>query len=55
MDDYLDKVIAIAKFKYDIEQEVLESFILEVEQCYKYGYSPIRTAAVVANHLFQHP
>jgi len=52
MDEFLDKVIAIAKFKYDMDQEVTESYIVEIEQCYEQNFTPIRTVEVVANHLF---
>ena len=52
MEEYIDKVIAIAKFKYDMEEEVTLSYIFEIEQCYEQNYTPIRTVEVVANHLF---
>lgn len=52
MDEFIKKVLAIAKHKYEIEEEVVLSFIHEIEQCYEQNFTPIRTVEVVANHLF---
>lgn len=51
-EEFLAKVLKIAKVKYEIEEEVTESFIFEIEECYKNQYSPRKTVEVVANHLF---
>ena len=52
-EEFLNKVYTIAKFKYDIEEEVLLSFKYELEQCYKQNFTPRRTVEVIANHLFE--
>ena len=51
-EDYLNKLTVIAQVKYDIEPVVLESFMFEIEQCYKQNFTPRRTVEVVACHLF---
>lgn len=53
MDEYLKKVMAVARAKYDIELDVLLFFSHEIEQCYEQNYTPRRTVEVIANHLFE--
>lgn len=52
-EEYLNKVAKIAEVKYEIEREVLESFILDIELCYEQNYTPRRTVEMVACHLFK--
>lgn len=52
MQNFIDKVVAIAKFKYEIEEEVTLSFINKIEECYEYNFSPIKTVEVIAEQLF---
>jgi hypothetical protein len=50
--DYLNKVIKIAEYKYEISEEVLLSFDYELERCYENNFTPIKTVEVIAEHLF---
>lgn len=52
MEDFINKVVLICKHKYDLEEEVTLFRIYEIEQCYEQNFTPIRTAAVVADHIF---
>jgi len=52
-EEFLSKVTAIAKQKYEIEDDVLTGFMWEINQCYLQNFTPRRTVEVVACHLFE--
>ncbi len=51
-EDYLIKVIKIAKFKYDLDEEILEAYNEEIELCWKNNFSPSRTVEFIADKIF---
>lgn len=51
--EYFKRVKAVARVKYEIEEEVLISFIDEIEQCYEQNYTPRRTVEVIAEYIFK--
>lgn len=51
-EQYFNKVAIIAKVTYEIEENVLLSYIDVIKQCYKQNYTPRRTVEVVAEYLY---
>lgn len=50
--EYLEKILKIAKIKYELDEEVVTSFEQEIEECFKQGFTPRRTVEIVADRLF---
>ena len=46
------KVAAVAKYKYEIEEDILENFLEDIEWCFNNGFSAIRTVEYIANQIF---
>lgn len=46
------RVAKLAKAIHEIDEDVLEAFSYEIEECYKNGFTPRRTVEVVADQLF---
>lgn len=52
LEEFTKRIVAIAKHKYELEEEVTLSCMWEIEQCFENGFSPIRTVEVIADHIF---
>lgn len=51
-EEYINKVFIIAERKYALNQEVVESFLEQIEKCHDNGFTPIRTVEFIANKIF---
>lgn len=51
-DEFFKRVLKIAQVKYELNQDVLEAYEEEIEQCWHNGFSPIRTVEFIANKIF---
>jgi hypothetical protein len=52
MEDFIKRVMLLAKAKYDIEEDIMESFISLIEQCYQQEFTPRKTVEVIAAELY---
>lgn len=51
-ESFIDKVIAVAKFKYDLDEEVILGFADEIDFCWKQSFGPVRTVEFIAERIF---
>lgn len=51
-ESFIDKVLAVAKFKYDLDEEVMLSFSEEISWCWDNSFGPIRTVEFIAEKIF---
>ena len=51
-ESFTDKVVAIAKFKYDLDEDVILGFSEEIELCWNNDFSPTRTVEFIAEKIF---
>ena len=52
MEEFVNKVVAIASFWYDLEEEVVLSYMDDIERCYERGFTAVRTVQVIAARIF---
>ena len=50
--EFFDKVSLIAKHKYELDEEVLEAYMLDIQLCWDNGFSAIRTVEYIAAKIF---
>ena len=51
-DSFIDKVLAVAKFKYDLDDEVILGFTDEIDFCWNNNFGPVRTVEFIAEKIF---
>ena len=51
-DEFIDKVLAVAKHKYELDEEVILGFADELEFCWNNNFGPIRTVEFIAEKIF---
>lgn len=52
MDEYVNRVAKLAWVMYEIDEDIIEGFMNEIEECYEQNYTPRRTVEVIADFLF---
>ena len=51
-ESYIDRILAVAKHKYDLDEEVVLSFAEEIEWCWKNSFGPIRAVEFIVEKIF---
>jgi hypothetical protein len=51
-EEFFQKVCKIAKVKYELNEDVMEAYSEEIDQCWYNGFSPIRTVEFIAEKIF---
>ena len=51
-DEFIDKVLAVAKFKYELDEEIMLGFADEIDFCWNNSFGPVRTVEFIANKIF---
>jgi hypothetical protein len=51
-DSFINKVVAVAKFKYDLDEDVVLGFSDEIEWCWNNAFGPVRTVEFIAEKIF---
>ena len=52
-EDYLKKVYAVAKYRYDLDSEIIAFGYSDlVHSCYEQGFPPRRTVEIIAEQIF---
>lgn len=51
-EEYLQKVQKIAEVKYQLDEDIIEAFYSEIEECFNAGFTPRRTVEVIAEQVF---
>lgn len=51
-DSFIDKVVAIAKFKYNLDEDVVLGYTKEIDFCWNNSFGPIRTVEFIAEKIF---
>ena len=51
-DSFIDKVVAVAKFKYNLDEEIILGFADEIDFCWNSRFGPIRTVEFIAEKIF---
>lgn len=51
-EEFIQKVISVAKYKYELDEEVLELFMEDIEFCWDNSFGPIRTVEFIAEKIF---
>jgi len=51
-EDYLNKVLSIAKYKYALDEDIIRGLMHHIEFYYERGYTPRRTVEYLAQLIF---
>ncbi len=51
-DSFIDKVLAVAKFKYDLDEDVVLGYSDELDFCWNNSFGPVRTVELIAEKIF---
>ena len=51
-DEFIDRVLAVAKHKYDLDEEIILNFSEEIDFCWNNSFGPIRTVELIAEKIF---
>lgn len=51
-DEFVEKVIAVADYKYKLEEDVILAFEEELQFCWDNNFGPIRTVEFIAEKIF---
>jgi len=50
---FIRKVSKIAQVKYDFNEDVIEAYLEDIEDCWNKGFSPRRTVEYLANKIYK--
>ena len=51
-DEYVNRVFKIAEVKYDLNEDVMESYLDQIEKCRDNGFTPRKTVEFIAERIF---
>ena len=51
-EEYLKKVVKLAEVKYELDPDILEAYYEEINMCWNYQFTPIRTVEYIAELIF---
>jgi hypothetical protein len=51
-EDYYNRVVVVANFKYELSRDVLEEYKPQIQQCYDNNFDVRRTVEYLATQIF---
>ena len=51
-DSFIDKVVAVANFRYELDEDVILGYSDELDFCWENNFGPVRTVDFIVEKIF---